>query len=282
MLSRRVIEGGRVDWSHWIPCDRAVAVSCTAAGEPDPYSTAFARKSGWQWQIPLQLSVDTGYAYSSRFVSDDEATATLLAQLPGSALDEPRLLQLTTSRPARFWDKNCVTLPCSTLEPLECTSLHLVQTAITRLVTLFPVRRFSSPDLDEYNRLTVIEYERIRDLLILHYKATTRGDSPYWNFCRTLDIPDTLRARIELFQCCGRISMLDDEHFGEDSWLTVLMGQHIEPRDYDPLADVLDMDEVRAALDRMRSMIRQGVASLPTHARFIDTHCRARTAQGRT
>lgn len=279
VLSRAVMGDRHVDWSHWIPCDRAVAVSCAAPDESAPYSKALAGKDGWQWQIPLQHSVDTGYAYSSSFVSDDEAATTLLAQLPGSALEGPRLLQLTTSRPARFWDKNCLVLAGGALEQLESTGLHLVQTGIMRLLTLFPVCRFSSCDIEEYNRLTVIEYERIRDFLILHYKATTRTDSPYWDYCRTMDIPDTLRARIELFQCCARVSMLDDEHFGEDSWLSVLLGQHIEPRDYDPLADVLDIDDVRSALDRMQSMIRQGVDSLPMHGRFIDAHCRARAAQ---
>ena len=275
-LAQRVIAGGQVDWSHWLPCDRAVAISCTTTDAAAPHSKARARIDGWQWEIPLQGSVDTGYAYSSRLVSDDEATAALVADLPGSSIEAPRHLSLTTGRPAKFWDKNCLTLPCRTLEPLESTGLHLVQTAIMRLLSLFPVRRFSSHDIEEYNRLTELEHDRIRDFLILHYKATTRADSRFWEHCRDLEVPATLRARIELFQRCARISLLDDEHFGADSWLAVLMGQGIEPQDYDPLVDVLDVNEMRGALDQLRSLISQGVDRLPLHSRFIEAHCRAR------
>jgi tryptophan halogenase len=164
------------------------------------------------------------------------------------------------------------------LDPLESTGLHLAQTGITRLISLFPVSRVSPHDQREYNRLTALEHERIRDYLILHYKCTQRGDSPFWERCRQMDIPDTLRAKIELFRHSGRISMLDEEHFGEDSWLALFLGQNIEPSDYDPLADVLDLADVRPALSHMRSMIRDGVLTLPPHAQFIEEHCPAKTA----
>ena len=152
---------------------------------------------------------------------------------------------------------------------MESTGLHLVQTGITRLLTLFPVCRFSPPDIEEYNRLTVMEHERIRDFLILHFKATQRQDSPFWDHCRQMQIPDSLRAKIDLFQRCGRVAMFDEEHFGEDSWLALFLGQNLHPQDYDPLADVLGIGEARAALLRMRSMVKDAVGTLPAHSQFI-------------
>ena len=280
-LLPRALKTGYQDWSYWLPCDRTVAVPCASAGDPAPYSESAAQGSGWRWRTPLQHCIDSGYAYSSRFVGDDEATATLLADLPGGALAEPRLLPLSTGRPTRFWDRNYIALRGGVFEPLESTGLHLVQTGITRLVTLFPVRRFSPSDIAEYNRLTTTEYERIRDYLILHYKATQRRDSPFWQHCGQMEVPDTLRAKIELFQRCGRIAMLDGEHFGEDSWLSLFIGQNLYPQSYDPLADVLDVEEVKAALLQMRSMIQDGVDSMPTHSQFIDTHCSAKAGVDR-
>jgi tryptophan halogenase len=263
------------DWDHWLPCDRAVGALCASTGEPAPYSESAAQSAGWRMRIPLQGCTDSTYIYSSRHLSDDAAAATLHRDLPGTALNEPRLLRLSPGRPARFWEKNWIALTGGALDALESTGLHLAQTGVTRLLTLFPVRRFSPADIEEYNRLTTMEHERIRDFLILHFKATLRNDSPFWEHCRELQIPDTLRAKIDLFQRSGRVAMLDDEHFGEDSWLTLFLGQNLEPQDYDPLADVLDVEEVTAALSRMRLMIKDGVATLPTHANFIERHCSA-------
>ena len=265
-----------IDWSHWLPCDRAIALPCARSGELPPYSQALAQSAGWRWQVPLQHCIDSGLAYASSFVSDDEATATLLRQLPGSALAEPRHLRLSPGRPTRFWERNWLTLAGSTLEPLESTGLHLVQTGITRLLTSFPVRRFSPDDIEEYNRLTIMEHERIRDFLILHYKATSRDDSALWRYCALMSIPDTLRAKIELFQACGRVPLLEEEHFGEESWLSVLFGQELRPADYDPLADVAGIDVVSAAFAQLQGAIRNATATLPLHARLIEQQYRAR------
>src|ERR1700722_1245521 len=256
--------------AHWSPPDGDVA----------PRSESIAESSGWRRRIPLQHCIDCGFAYSSCHLSDDEATAALLADLPGSALSEPIILRLSPGRPALFWNKNCAALTGSVQEPLEMTGLHLVQTGITRLVTLFPVSRRSAQDMREYNRLTVMEHERIRDFLILHYKCAQRRESPFWEQCRHMQIPDTLKAKLELFQRCGRIAMLDGEHFGEDSWLSLFFGQSIQPEGYDPLADLLEDGEVRAALLRMRSMIQEGVETLPTHAQYIHDHCPAAPRAG--
>ena len=276
----RRLTGAFEDWGHWLPCDRAVGALCASSSEPAPYSESTAQSAGWLMRTPLQGCIDCTYVYSSRHISDDEAAAILRRDLPGTALTEPRLLRLLPGRPARFWEKNWIALGGGALDRLESTGLHLVQTGITRLLTLFPVQRFSPPDIEEYNRLTTMEHERIRDFLILHFKATQRNDSAFWQHCRELEIPDTLRAKIDLFRRCGRVAMLDDEHFGEDSWLTLLFGQNLEPQDYDPLADVLAIQEVTAALSRMRSLIKEGVDTLPTHANFIDKHCPAELGAG--
>jgi tryptophan halogenase len=281
LLFQRVLNSGYEDWSQWLPCDRAVSVLCAGARELAPYSQMAAQRSGWSWRIPLQHYLDSGQVYSSRFTSDDAATAMLLADLPATALEEPRRRQWSPGRPAKFWDRNCVSLAGCGLDPLESTALHLVQTGVTRLVTLFPVCLFSPDDIDEYNRLTTLECERIRDFLILHYKATTRDDSPFWEHCRHMQVPDTLNAKIELFRSCGRFAMSDEEHFGEDSWLAVLLGQGIDPRDYDPLADVLNVEEAREALSRMRSMIRDGVNTMPTLRQYIERYCSSKTSLSR-
>jgi tryptophan halogenase len=274
-LFERALGSGFVDWTRWLPCDRAVAIPCSGGVDLPPYSQSAACSCGWQWRIPLQGCLDRGYVYSGSFLSDDAAIATLQADLPDGALAEPRLLRFASGRPRRFWTKNCLTLAANSMEPLESTGLHLVQTGITRLLTLFPVRRVSPSDIEEYNRLTIMEHERIRDFLILHYKATTREDAPLWEYCRNMEVPDTLRDRIELFQRCGRLSMLDDEHFGAESWLSLFLGQNVCPQDYDPLADVLEVEAVRAAFSRVSSAIRAAVATLPTHGQFIETRCKA-------
>jgi len=199
----------------------------------------------------------------------------LAASLPGRALREPRLLHFVAGRPARFWDRNCLTLAGGTLEPLESIALHLAQTGIARLLTLFPAQRYSASDIEEYNRLTALEYDGIRDFLILHYKATARDGSQFWHQCRDLEVPDALRTRLELFRNCGRLALTDAEHFGHDSWLTVLLGQGVEPRNYDPLADVLEDEEVTTACARMRLAIRAAVDTLPTHREFLAAHCAA-------
>jgi tryptophan halogenase len=276
VLFQRALGESYQDWSHWLPCDRAVdALLPTDATEAElvPYSEATACSDGWTWRTPLQRWVSHGQAYSSRFLADDEAAAHLSQRLPATTRAQLHRLRWSPGRPNKFWDRNCLSLSAGCGGPLESTNLHLAQTGIMRILTMFPVGLFSQEDIEEYNRITTMQHERIRDFLILHYKATARRESPFWDRCRQMAIPDTLQAKIELFESSGRFSMLEEEHFTQDSWLAVLLGQGVHARDYDPLADIPDTQQVRAALDRMRLLIREEVGGLPTLRQFINTDC---------
>lgn len=264
-------------WAHWLPCDRAVAVQCEGQPELTPYTRATAHAAGWQWRIPLQHRIGTGHVYCSQYLSDDEATATLMHNLDGPALRPPRPLRFEAGRRRRFWDRNCIALGLASgfLEPLESTSIHLVQTGITKLLRLFPDRDFDPLLAQEYNRLCALEYERILDFLVLHYHATERDDSPFWNYVRTMRIPDSLSYRIEQFRATGRLIAPWQDLFQESSWLAVLNGQGIRPRTYDPLADLLDADQLRRHLKAMRMTIRKTAEAMPAQSQFIAQHCRA-------
>jgi tryptophan halogenase len=277
LLIEQALHTGYEDWTHWLPCDRAVAVPCQSAGALTPYTRSTAHSAGWQWRIPLQHRIGNGYVYCSRFISDDEASATLLANLDGQAQAEPRLLRFTTGRRRKFWNKNCVALGLAAgfLEPLESTSIHLIQTGLTRLAAIFPDRSFDPSDAQEYNRLAIEEFDRVRDFIILHYKATARDDAPLWQYCANMDIPEELGYRINLFRSSGRVAFHDREVFVESNWLSVLIGQGIWPRRYDPLADVMPLDSIAAHLAQMRKLIRQTAEAMPAHAAFIEGHCRA-------
>ncbi len=280
LLIEGALKTGYEDWTHWLPCDRAVAVPCESAGVLTPYTRSTARAAGWQWRIPLQHRIGNGYVYCSRYLSDDEATSTLLANLDGQPCAEPRLLRFTTGRRKKFWNKNCVALGLAGgfLEPLESTSIHLIQSGITQLAAIFPDRSFDPHDADEYNRLQIDEFEKVRDFIILHYKATSRDDAPLWRQCREMGIPDALQYRIDLFRSSGRVAFQSQELFVEPNWLSVFIGQGIWPRRYDPLADVLPIDTVRGELERLRALIRQTAAAMPAHADFIAQYCGARSA----
>jgi tryptophan halogenase len=277
LLIEQTLKTGYEDWTHWLPCDRAVAVPCASAGELTPYTRSTARKAGWQWRIPLQHRIGNGYVYSSRYLTDDEAAATLLANLDGPPLAEPRLLRFTTGRRKLLWNKNCVAigLAAGFMEPLESTSIHLIQSGIAKLMMLFPDRHFEPAEIAQYNRMTTWEFERIRDFLILHYHATERNDSPFWDYCRTMSIPDFLQHKIDLFRSHGRIFRENDELFNDTSWFAVMTGQNIRPRGYDPLVDVLDPDETRARLRQIRTAISNSAAVMPLHRDFIARHCAA-------
>ena len=277
LLIEEALKTGYEDWSHWLPCDRALAVPCERTAPLLPYTRSTARTAGWQWRIPLQHRTGNGMVYSSRHLGDDEAAATLLAHLDGEALADPRPLKFVTGRRKRFWNRNVVALGLASgfMEPLESTSIHLIQSGLSRLISLFPDKRFSPAPIDEYNRQAGIEFERIRDFLILHYKATTRTDTAFWRDCAAMAIPDTLARKIALFTQAGRLYREDEDLFAEVSWLQVLLGQGIEPISHHPLADDLSDDQLAGFLADLRQILGGAARALPGHVDFIARQCRA-------
>ena len=280
LLIEQTLHSGYEDWSHWLPCDRAIAVPCESATPLIPMTRSTAHAAGWQWRIPLQHRTGNGHVYCSTFMEQDEASALLLNHLDGAALAEPRHLRFQTGRRKQFWNKNCVSVGLSSgfLEPLESTSIHLIQTAISRLIKFFPYMAFDAVDIAEYNQQTQLEYEQIRDFLILHYKVTARDDSAFWNYCRTMPIPDTLQRKIDLFGSNGRIYPDAGELFTEMSWLQVMVGQGIVPRAYHPFADLPPESEVAAYLNNVEQVIGKCVNAMPAQAEFIAAHCAAGSA----
>jgi tryptophan 7-halogenase len=260
------------DWSHWLPCDRAVALPCTSPEGPiEPYTRATAMEAGWRWRIPLQHRIGNGYVYSSAHISDEAAAEAILAAVEGEPMAEPRVLRFKAGRRKESWVANVVSIGLASgfLEPLESTSIYLAQAAILRLVELFPIGSIDPADRAEFNRLVDWEYDRIRDFLILHYHATTRDDSDFWNHVRTMEVPDTLQEKMELFRHAGRIAKYSEGLFFEPSWLAVYIGQGVIPYGWDQRADHFRAAELGAALDRLRGRISASVAAMPDHAAFL-------------
>ena len=241
-----------------------------------PYTRSTARTAGWQWRIPLQHRTGNGYVFCSEHLSEDEATSTLLSQLDGEVLAPARTLRFLTGMRRKSWDGNCVAIGLSSgfLEPLESTSIHLIQTAIARLIDMFPSTDFSHEDIDEYNRQTRREFEHVRDFIILHYMANRRRVGPLWSKCREMPVPDSLRRRIALFQSHGRIRNDYGQLFAQMNWLQVLHGQGLRARGYHPLVDLADAEEVAAYLERVRATIQQCLDVMPPHEAFLEAHCR--------
>ena len=277
MLIEGVLKTGYEDWSHWLPCDRAVAVPCTSAKELLPYTRSTARTAGWQWRIPLQHRIGNGHVYSSRHMSEDEATAVLLGNLDGAPLADPRPIRFLTGKRKKAWNKNVVSVGLSSgfVEPLESTSIHLVQMGIAHLLTYFPSITFEEEDRYEYNRLMSQEYEWVRDFIILHYKATEREDSAFWRYCKSMEIPESLQKRIDLFRTHGRVYREGNELFMKVSWLQVMHGQRIRPQSYHPLTDLIDDSEISSYLEEVEGVIKACVDVMPTHAAFIAENCAA-------
>ena len=277
LLIEQALETGYEDWTHWLPCDRAIAVPSKLSGPAEPFTRSTAHSSGWQWRIPLQHRMGNGHVYSSAHISDEDAQRVLLDNLEGEPLAEPRRLSFTTGRRKMAWNRNVVSLGLSSgfVEPLESTSIHLVQAGIARLINVFPDRRFNPLERDEYNRNMKKGFEWVRDFIILHYKATKRDDSEFWKRCRSIDIPAELSERIEHFRNKGRIFAEGVELFPVTSWVAVMMGQHIVPEDYDPVVDGLDVDKVAGAMEQLRTAYLDMAERLPTMSEFIANCCAA-------
>ena len=275
LLIEQRLGAGFDDWSKWLPCDRALAVACERSADQQPLTRSTAHSAGWQWRIPLQHRTGNGYVYSSAHISDDEAATTLLANLDGKPLGDPRPLRFKAGHRKQAWVKNVVALGLAGgfLEPLESTSIHLVQTGIARLMTLFPTRQFDPLLIERYNRVTVEEYIDIRDFLVLHYSATQRDDSEFWNYCRTMDLPDGVVAKLEMFRSSGRIFREHDELFTETSWLAAMVGQGVRAKGYHPAAELLSDAETLKRLKHIREVVAETAAALPRQGDYIAQMC---------
>lgn len=280
LLIEGALASGYDDWTHWLPCDRAVAMPCRHADSSrlDPYTRSTARDAGWQWRIPLQHRVGNGHVYSSAYMSDDEAIRILTSNLEGEALGDPRLLRFTAGKRRKFWNRNCVAIGLSSgfLEPLESTSIHLIQAGITRLLALFPDRDFDPLVIEEYNRVTALEYERVRDFIILHYHATERDDAPLWRHVASMDIPQSLQNKIDHFRHYGRPVIHMFDLFQNPSWLAVMIGQGIVPERYDPLVDFRSKVDARRHMQSLLKLTADAAEALPSHKAFIDRYSPAR------
>jgi tryptophan 7-halogenase len=274
LLIEQALKSGYDDWSHWLPCDRAVATQCEyASDEITPYTRATAHEAGWQWRIPLQHRIGTGYVYCSRHISDDEAAHKLLTNLEGPKITDPWPLRFSAGHRKTFWNKNCVAigLAAGFMEPLESTSIHLIQTAVLKLIGLFPDRDFDPLLAQEYNARTLQEFEHIRDFLVLHYHATERDDSPLWRECRTMQIPETLQHKMDLFRHHGKIVTQGTELFQDSNWLAVFVGQFVMPQRYDPLVDHRDFNQVCEQLLTVKRIIATAAQAMPPHKELIMT-----------
>jgi tryptophan halogenase len=282
LLIEQALKTGYDEWTRWLPCDRAMAVPCENSGSLTPYTRATAREAGWQWRIPLQHRMGNGYVYGSQFISDDEAASKLLARLEGKPLGTPRPLRFVTGRRRKSWNRNVVAIGLSSgfLEPLESTSIYLIQIAITTLIDYLTERAMSTGQYDPrtvaaFNRWMEMEYDRVRDFLILHYHATERDDAPIWNYCRTMSVPDSLTHKMELFRTRAHVVTYKDGLFLEPSWLAVYFGQRVMPRGHDLRAGAMDLAETESQLQQIRKSIQVAVARMPAQEDFLRHYCPA-------
>ncbi len=277
LLIGQALGVGYIDWSHWLPCNRAIAVPSERTGPLVPYTKAIAHDAGWQWRIPLQHRTGNGHVFCDAFTTEEAAVATLLNHLDGRALGDPKPLRFTTGRRTKFWHKNCVAIGLSSgfLEPLESTSIHLIQSHVSRLIELFPARDFAPALEAEYNRLAGHEMDLIRDFLILHYHQTARDDSEFWRYCANMPVPESLSAKMALFRERGALYRDRDDLFRESSWIQVMLGQGIQPERFHAMANRISSDQLAEFLRNVKTIIAKAVDALPEHSAFIEAHCKS-------
>jgi tryptophan halogenase len=277
LLIEQALETGYEDWTHWLPCDRAVAIPSARKGPPLPYTRATAWSAGWQWQVPLQHRNGNGHVYCSKFMEKDEALRILLENIDGEPMAEPNHLRFVTGRRKKFWNKNVIAvgLAAGFMEPLESTSIHLIGTAVSKMMAMMSLDGVTKTQEETFNRLTEREYVRIRDFLILHYNATQRTDSPFWDYVRTMEIPDSLKEKMELYLHNGQVFREEDELFTPTSWVAVLMGQGVVPEKCNPLAEALRTPARDHEINEIERSIRYLVQTLPSHEEYLGGYCPA-------
>jgi tryptophan halogenase len=271
LLIEGTLKAGYEEWSRYLPCNSALAVPCEKVSAITPYTRVSAKDSGWVWRIPLQHRTGNGHVYSNNFTTDDKARDVLLASIDGKALDEPRQLRFVAGRRRKSWDKNVVAIGLSAgfIEPLESTSIHLIETAVGKLLQYFPDRDFRPELADEFNRYMGIRYESVRDFIIMHYKLTARDDSEFWRYCANMPIPDSLQHQIELFRETGHVTVLDPDGFAEPSFVAMMMGLGVVPKRYDPLVDLIDIRKLHGHFAGLRDAIAKEVARMPSHSDYL-------------
>ena len=277
LLIEGALHAGFDDWTHWLPCDSAIAVQTRSVAPAVPYTRAMAHDAGWQWRIPLQHRTGNGIVWCSRYLDRDAALARLLGNVEGEVLTEPNHLKFTTGARRRQWHRNCIAIGLAGgfMEPLESTSIHLIQRAVLRLLRMLPAGPVSPRDIAEFNDQQFEDMAQIRDFLILHYKATNRRDSGFWRQCAGMAIPDSLHQKIELFRETGRVFRRHEELFAENSWVQVMMGQGIAPQSHHPIAARLGDDELGRMLATLRGNVARTVAGLPEHHAYVAHYCGA-------
>lgn len=271
LLMEKALGVGFTDWAHWLPCDTAQTVACERTGPLMPYTRSTAKQAGWQWRIPTQHRTGNGHIYASDLLSDEDAIESLLEDLDGPAMGTPRKIKFRTGHRAKFWEKNCIAIGLSGgfLEPLESTSLFLIQEGISKFISLFPSADMPAAVRDEYNKQLGKKFEQVRDFIILHYKATQRDDSEFWNYCRTMSVPESLTQKMELFEEAGRIFRYEDELFTRPSWVAVMIGQNILPRTVDPIVNSLNEQEIARSLGSMQTAMTSASQKMETHEAFL-------------
>lgn len=281
LLIEQALHAGFDDWTHFLPCDSAIAIQTENVGSPMPFTRVTAHDAGWQWRIPLQHRTGNGIVYCSRYLSRDDALERLLGNIEGQTLVQPNFLRFTAGARRKQWHRNCIAIGLSGgfMEPLESTAIHLIQRAVLRLIRMFPLRGISERDIAEFNEQQDTDMLQIRDFLVLHYKATERRDSAFWRQCSAMAIPDTLAQKMELFRETGRVFRKNDELFTENSWIQVMMGQGIMPRSHHPIAEKLRDDELAGLLEKLREEVARTVASLPEHGAYVARYCGAARAE---
>lgn len=272
LLSGKALKTPFTDWGHWLPCDTAQTVASERNGELLPYTKSTAKSAGWQWRIPTQRRTGNGHIYSSKFMKDNDALEILLDGIDTNLIGTPRKISFKTGCRKSLWNKNCISIGLSAgfLEPLESTSLYLIQAGISKFITLFPTAEISDLVRNEYNKQMLKEFYQVRDFIILHYKATERNDSDFWNYCRNMSVPDSLKNKMELFKDAGRVFRYEDELFSKPSWIAVCLGQNLIPKSIDPIVSSLPLKQVQHSLDSMQNAMKHAAKKMKTHEEFID------------
>lgn len=275
LLIEQTLHTGYEDWSHWLPCDTAIAVQTKPTSKPKPLTQSIAHENGWRWRIPLQTRVGNGLVYCSKFWSEDQAKEVLLKSIDGETITEPRVIKFRTGKRRKGWNKNCVALGLASgfIEPLESTSIHLIMTGVMRLMLLFPYDGNMTTLADEYNKQLLAELEDIRNFIILHYFVGKKGEGDFWDYCRTMEIPDSLLHRLELFEKTAQIFKKQDELFRIDSWTQVMIGQGLIPKSFHAAALQMPEQELEQFLQGYHAGIKKHVSTLPTQSEFIKTYC---------